>query len=611
MRRRTPALVVAALAAAVLLPRPAQAADGPGAQLAPLVTAAGADVLPDRYIVVLNAAPGKGQQAAGEASAVARARGHGVRIDRLYDHALSGFAAALTADQLAAVRADPDVAYVEHDRIARLDSRQRPVPSWGLDRVDQRNRALDNTYNYFPTGAGVRAYIVDTGIRLSHRDFGGRATVGADVVGDGRNGNDCFGHGTQVAGVLGGQDFGVAKGVQLVAVRAGDCAGSATTSRLIAGINWVVTNAVRPAVVNLSFGVGADPAMDRAVGALVARDIPVFTSAGNASTDACRQSPARVPEAITVGASDIFDSPAWFSNSGSCVDLYAPGDGVVSDGIASDTDFGAASGTSMAAPYVAGTAALLLQTHRSIGWASVRHAITSTATAGALSPLPAGSPNLLLFTPAADRAFGNVDLVYRTPTTMQVFGWAADPDALTAPIDVHIYVDDVFVTAATANRSRPDVATAFPGFGANHGFDVPIVPSPGEHTLCVYAIDAEIGPDNPQLTCLPFAMASDPFGGLDAMTPVADGVWLDGWTIDYDTFGPVQVQVLVDGAIFADFPASQPRPGLGAAFPGYGDNHAFRGTFFVPSGQHTVCVIALNVGPGPNKQLRCQSLLIP
>ncbi len=357
--------------------------------LAPLLSTAGPAVL-GSYIVVL-----KGKSGPSSARAVARAADMGVTVRRRYTSALNGFSAELTPDQISALRRDPDVAFISPNQRVTFDTVQTPV-TWGLDRVDQRNGPLDNIYDYNQTGAGVTVYIIDTGIRATHVEFGGRVSGGFDAIGDGHGTDDCYGHGTHVAGTAGAGKYGVAKGVQLVPVRVGDCAGWTASDIIISGVDWVTANRSGPSVANMSLSTLADPAIDLAVGNSIGSGVTYVVSASNGNSDACERSPARVPAAITVAATNISDSRASFSNFGRCVDLFAPGENIVSAGNFSDTHEYPDSGTSMASAHVAGAVALYMQNYP---WASPDHVttwITINATPGVVSDVR-GSPNLLLY----------------------------------------------------------------------------------------------------------------------------------------------------------------------------------------------------------------------
>jgi uncharacterized protein (TIGR03437 family) len=325
---------------------------------------------------------------------------HHGKIKHLYDKALKGFAAEISDADAAALADDYRVKYVEEDGIASIDTTQTGA-TWGLDRIDQRNLPLDGSYTYNTTASNVHAYIIDTGILITHTQFGGRASVGVDEVGDGQNGIDCNGHGTHVSGTVGGSTYGVAKGVSLVAVRVLDCTGSGTNSGVIAGVNWVATNAIRPAVANMSLGGGASQAVDDAVTGAVNAGVVMCVAAGNSNVDACTTSPARAAAAITVaatgGTSGSSDARASFSNFGTCVDIFAPGVSITSSWATSTTATNTISGTSMATPHVCGTAALYIGLNPTASVASVTSALTSNATSGVVTNPGTGSPNRLLY----------------------------------------------------------------------------------------------------------------------------------------------------------------------------------------------------------------------
>jgi subtilisin family serine protease len=274
-------------------------------------------------------------------------------------------------------------------------------PPWGLDRIGQRNLPLNQTYSYTTNGTGVNVYIIDTGIRRTHQQFAGRAFVGFDAIGDGQNTNDCNGHGTHVSGTVGGSTFGVAKNVHLFAVRVLNCNGSGTTSGVIAGVDWVTTNHISPAVANMSLGGGASTALDNAVINSINSGVTYAIAAGNSNTNAANSSPARVGAAITVGATTMTDARSSFSNFGSVVDIFAPGSSILSSFNTSDTATATLSGTSMATPHVAGVAARVLQGNPGFTPAQVRNEIVNTATLNHLSGIPAGTANRLLFRSSA------------------------------------------------------------------------------------------------------------------------------------------------------------------------------------------------------------------
>jgi subtilisin family serine protease len=385
--------VILILALVLVAVQPGLAAGQPD-PMAPLV-ASGSAAIPNRFIVVFDESA---SQADVDAAMEMTARVPGVTIHFRYDAALKGFAATLPNAALNRLRSQRGVAYVEEDSVMTISTTQSPA-TWGLDRIDQRNRPLSNSYTYTATGSGVTAYIIDTGIRITHNDFGGRASVGTDTVGDGRNGDDCNGHGTHVAGTVGGSTYGVAKAVTLKAVRVLNCSGSGTTSGVIAGINWVTGNhaAGQPAVANMSLGGGASSSLDTAVNNSIADGIVYAVAAGNDRRDACRNSPARVPNALTVGATTSSDAKASYSNYGACLDMFAPGSSITSAWNTSNTATNTISGTSMATPHVAGVAALYLQLNPSAAPAAVSAALIANTTTGVVSSAGRNSPNRLLF----------------------------------------------------------------------------------------------------------------------------------------------------------------------------------------------------------------------
>ncbi|HEY0017586.1 MAG TPA: S8 family serine peptidase [Longimicrobium sp.] len=370
--------------------------------------------------------------------------------------ALHGFAAELNQGQVRALQHHPKVRYIEEDQQFQLDGTQYSAP-WGLDRIDQRARPVNGTFTYESDGAGVRAYVIDSGILTSHTDFGGRASVGADFVNDGQNGIDCHGHGTHVAGTIGGATYGVAKGVSLVAVRVASCSGGLSASQIVSAMNWVTANRVLPAVVNASLSAGTSATVDTATNAMISAGVSVVVSAGNDGINACNITPARVPAAITVGATSSNDARAVWnsfqsSNFGSCLDLFAPGTGIVSDSIGSTTDTGVMSGTSMASPHVAGAAARYLQYYPTATPATVASHITGIASTGYVSNAGTGSPNRLLFA-AIPLPYPVVSVSY--PSNVPTISWGSLANAQYYSVDfvaLDIY-EDVASNIYTVSQS--------------------------------------------------------------------------------------------------------------------------------------------------------------
>ena len=358
------------------------------------------------------------------ASARALAERHAGSLRYTYTAALRGFAVRMTESRAQELAAEPSVARVEADGVAYAVDTQPSPPSWGLDRVDQRSLPLDKSYTYGTTASNVNAYIVDTGIRMSHRDFGSRAVSGYDFIDNDSNASDCQGHGTHVAGTVGGGSYGVAKGVKLIGVRVLNCQGTSgdTWAPVLAGIDWVTKNAVKPAVANMSIGGGKTQSVNDAVAASIASGVTWVVAAGNNNADSCSYSPSSTPSAITVGATNSRDARAsgWSngqgSNYGTCLDVFAPGDSIVSTSNSGDTASQTMSGTSMAAPHVAGAAALLLAANPTWTPAQVRDKLVADATPDKVTDARTGSPNKLLHTgtggttpPPTGKKFENTD----------------------------------------------------------------------------------------------------------------------------------------------------------------------------------------------------------
>ncbi|XP_041476738.1 aqualysin-1-like [Lytechinus variegatus] len=308
---------------------------------------------------------------------------------------INGFAAKLTFEGLEELLSSDEVSLIEENGIVRAHK----VGSWGIDRVDQRYLPLDGEAEFTGDGDGVTVYILDTGIYPGNEYFDGRATVGYDAIGGGQEGVDCNGHGTHCAGTIGSNDYGIARKAELVGVRVLNCLGSGLTSQIVNGLDWVQKNAKKPAVASMSLGGGVSPLLDEAVSSLIESGVLVTVSAGNDDHDACRNSPARVEETVTVGATDRSDIRAYFSNYGTCLDIFAPGVDITSTWYTEPTAINTISGTSMACPHVAGAAAIALGNDNGLTPSALKSKILADATTGVVNDPQPGSPNLLLYIP--------------------------------------------------------------------------------------------------------------------------------------------------------------------------------------------------------------------
>jgi subtilisin family serine protease len=399
MKKVLALLVFVGLCTAVFLSTPVSSQDGRGGKGTELAAKfrKNAKKIENSYIVVLNndvvgelgpfsIAPYIASELAGT---------HRGKLKHIYQNALNGFAVEMSEADAERLSQDFRVKFVEEDGVVTADVTQTNPP-WGLDRIDQRNRPLSATYTYNWTGSGVRAYIIDTGIRTSHTQFGGRASNVFDAFGG--SGADCNGHGTHVAGTVGGSTYGVAKSALLRGVRVLDCNGSGSTSGVIAGVDWVRLNHIAPAVANMSLGGGASSALDTAVNNLHNANVTIAVAAGNSNANACNSSPARAANAVTVGSTTQTDARSSFSNFGTCVDIFAPGSGILSAWFSSNTATATLSGTSMASPHVAGAAALYKQANPSASSTTIRNALVNNATTNVITNVGTGSPNRLLYT---------------------------------------------------------------------------------------------------------------------------------------------------------------------------------------------------------------------
>ena len=403
---------------------------------------------------------------------------HGTTAEFVYTASIKGFAARLSSQAVDALRRDPRVTMVEPEKLVTLEGVQAPTPSWGLDRIDQRDLPFDSSYTYPRTGAGVHFYGIDSGILSTHSEFTGRLVPGYSAISDGNGTIDCFGHGTHTASTAAGTTYGVAKGMTIVPVRVFDCQGVGGSPEIVAGVDWVTANKVLPAVANMSIGIlGGDEPTDSAVARSVRAGIVYVVAAGNKNTDACLFSPAKLPSAITVGATESADFRAAFSNWGTCVDIFAPGQAITAAWIGSNTATATKDGTSMASPHVAGVAGQYLESQPNATPADVAAVLAANATANKMLNPGTGSPNLILYAgfvvpnvpPTADFSASctpkhactlDASASADTDGTIVLYAWSVDKTKITSPTPV-LTID------LKGNRTRQVTLTVTDNSGAS------------------------------------------------------------------------------------------------------------------------------------------------
>jgi subtilisin family serine protease len=369
--------------------------------------------IPGRYIVVFTADVARPAQ-----EATNLLRGTNATLHHTFNNAIKGFAATIPSAALPGLQNNPMVDYIEQDQTVRLTQATSPQSgaTWGLDRIDQTSLPLNGQYNFNGSGAGTTAFIIDTGLRADHVEFTGRVLPGYNAVADTNGTNDCNGHGTHVAGTVGGTTWGVAKSVNLVPVRVLDCAGSGTLSGVIAGIDWVAGSSLRPAVANMSLGSANSSTVNAAVAGAYNKGVTMVVAAGNNNADACTYSPSSEPTAITVGATTNTDARASYSNYGACLDVFAPGTNITSAWYTGTTATNTISGTSMASPHVAGVAALALQANPLSSPAQIATFITTYATLNKVTSAGTGSPNRLVYALANNAPVASKTVAIRSLT---------------------------------------------------------------------------------------------------------------------------------------------------------------------------------------------------